>query len=68
MEPQFATISNWTSLSGISRAQTYNLLADGRLRAVKVGSRTLIDVPAGLAWLKAQPAAKITLPCRRKAV
>jgi hypothetical protein len=32
---------------------------DGDLRAIKLGSRTLIDVDAGLAWLRALPSAKI---------
>lgn len=58
MEPQYTTIRGWIELTGISRSQTYNLLADGCIRAVKVGARTLIHLPSGLAWLTAQPAAR----------
>jgi excisionase family DNA binding protein len=67
IQPQFATIKTWVSLSGIGRSQTYNLLASGHLRAVKVGARTLIDAQAGLAWIAAQPAADIRVPCRPRA-
>lgn len=57
--PARATIASWCSLSGMSRSATYEALAAGRLRAVKLGSRTLIDVPHGLAWLDSLPPATI---------
>ena len=46
----------------MSRTGTYHALGRGDLKAVKVGSRTLIDVEAGLAWLRAQPAAQVRAP------
>lgn len=55
--PAFATLSVWRQISGIGRSLTYELLGAGQLRARKVGTRTLIDVSHGLAWLDAQPIA-----------
>ena len=57
--PAFATLADWQRLTGISRSRTYELLAAGHLRAVKLRSRTLIDVEAGLAWMRTLPAAEI---------
>lgn len=59
VQPKYATLETWTALSGISRTKSYYLLAEGKLRAVKAGRRTLIDVDAGLAWLRDQPAPEI---------
>jgi hypothetical protein len=51
--------------SGMSRSGTYEALGDGRLRAVKLGSKTLVDFEHGLAYLASLPAAKITTGRRR---
>jgi hypothetical protein len=66
--PQFATIDNWCNLSGMGRRTVYDELGLGNLKAVKVGARTLIDVEAGLAWLRSQPAPVIRPPQKREAV
>lgn len=47
-------------MTGMSRSVTYEALGRGDLRAIKLGTRTLIDVEAGLAWLASMPAAEIT--------
>jgi hypothetical protein len=60
--PRFTTIELWCAISGLSRRVTYDRLGTGELKAIKVGTRTLIDVEAGLAWLRALPAAKIRPP------
>ncbi len=60
--PKFTSIPQWCALSGMSRTGTYNALGRGDLRAVKCGDRTLIDVEAGLAWLRSLPAAQISPP------
>lgn len=57
--PKFGTIDTWVALSGISRRTTYELLGRGHLQARKVNTRTLINIEHGLAWLEAQPQAKI---------
>ena len=59
VSPKYATISTWRELTGQSRTSTYEALADGKLRAIKLGKRTLIDVEHGLAWLRSLPAAQI---------
>jgi hypothetical protein len=44
----------WAEISGMGRTRTYAAINDGHLTAVKVGRRTLIDVNAGLAWMRGQ--------------
>ena len=53
--PEFEPVPNFSARSGMSRSQIYNLLKTGELHARKVGARTLIDVPFGLAWLRSRP-------------
>jgi hypothetical protein len=67
LSPKFCSIDNWCALSGMGRRVTYAELGVGNLKAIKVGARTLIDVDAGLAWLRSRPAAVIRAP-RSKAV
>jgi hypothetical protein len=66
--PRYARITDWCILSGMSRSCAYEALGRGDLRAIKLGSRTLIDVEAGLAWLATMPAAEITTGRRRRPV
>jgi excisionase family DNA binding protein len=58
-DPHYVTIAEWVSRTGISRAKTYELLADHVLKSHKIGARTLLDFAAGLAWIEAQPAAVV---------
>jgi hypothetical protein len=57
--PELATIDRWTELSGVSRSTTYEMLGAGTLKAHKLNKRVLIDVPAGLAYLRSLPAPNI---------
>lgn len=57
----YATIAAWCRLSGMGRSASYEALGRGDLRAIKLGSRTLIDVPHGLAWLATLPSASVRL-------
>ncbi|WP_428487219.1 helix-turn-helix domain-containing protein [Rhodopila sp.] len=66
--PKFTTIDNWIVMSGMGRRSVYEYLGSGELKAVKVGSRTLIDVEAGLAWLRSRPPAVIRAPRPRQPV
>lgn len=59
MQPEFASIDQWVKLSGLGRTTTYSLISQGKLRAVKAGRRTLIDVPAGIAWINSLPEAEV---------
>lgn len=65
VEPKFGTVDTWCRLSGMSRRITYDKLGLGYLKARKVGSRTLIDIEHGLAWLRSLPPAQFASPRRR---
>jgi hypothetical protein len=65
--PRFATIDRFCALTSMSRRVVYDELGRGNLKAVKVGTRTLIDVEAGLSWLRSRPAAVIRTPKPRNA-
>lgn len=65
--PARATIEGWCALSGMGRSSTYAALARGDLRAVKAGSRTLIDVAHGLAWLDTLPPSHSAKPAKQAA-
>ena len=60
--PKFAPLPQWCAISGMSRTATYNALGRGDLKAIKLGTRTLLDVEAGVAWLRSLPAAQIRPP------
>lgn len=49
--PRFGSIDTWCLLSGMGRRATYDALGHGHLKAVKAGTRTLINIEKGLAWL-----------------
>ena len=53
---KYATPTQWCRISGMTRTPTYEALASGKLRGVKLGRKTLIDVEHGLAWLSSLPA------------
>jgi hypothetical protein len=57
--PRYATIPDWCAISGMGRSNTYVEIGRRHIRAVKLGTRTLIDVEAGLAWLATLPPAEI---------
>jgi hypothetical protein len=52
----------------MSRSCAYEALGRGDLRAIKLGTRTLIDVDHGLAWLASMPAAEIATGRNRRPV
>jgi len=51
----------------MGRRATYDAMGRGDLRAVKAGTRTLVDVEAGLRWLHSLPPAKIRPQKRQQA-
>ncbi len=65
--PAYATVPGWCNISGMKRSTTYHEISRGNLRAVKLGARTLLDVPHGLAWLASLPPATIRLPGTKRA-
>ena len=54
--PIYATVQNFCTMTGISRSTLYEALRDGKVMARKIGTRTLISVKSGLAWIEQQPA------------
>jgi hypothetical protein len=61
--PKYMPIEpDWCRFSGMGRRTTYEKLGSGELKAIKIGSRTLIDVEHGLAWLRNRPPAVIRTP------
>ncbi len=65
--PKFGSIDTWITLSGMSRRAVYDELGRGNLKAVKAGTKTLINIEKGLEWLAALPPAKIKAPRERVA-
>jgi excisionase family DNA binding protein len=63
--PPYTTISHACEILGFGRSKLYELAADGSIRIVKVGGRSLVDIEAALAWMKTLPEAKIS-PVRAK--
>jgi excisionase family DNA binding protein len=51
-------IDDFCRLYGVGRTTAYQEIAAGRLRAVKVGRRTLVTHDAAEAWLAALPEAR----------
>jgi excisionase family DNA binding protein len=66
VEPKLIGISPFMRRYGIGRSSTYELLAQGKLRAVKFGSKVLISVAEADALFDNLPAAKIN-HCRSRA-
>ena len=64
--PRYCSIADWVRLSGVSRSVTYELLGDGKIQAVKLGSKTLINVDSGLKYLSSLPPAEITTGRNRR--
>jgi len=59
--PPFMTINEFHAWSRLGRTKTYEFLACGELRAIKVGRRTLCSSDAARARFAAQPACRSIL-------
>lgn len=58
MEPLAVPIPEAQRISGMSRTGIYRELGEGRLRAVKMGARTLVLVESLRAYVASLPAAE----------
>src|SRR5690348_15981175 len=65
--PIFCKIKLWCAISGMGRSSTYEAIASGFLRAVKLNNTTLVDVEFGLTQLAKLPSARSTIGLRRRA-
>lgn len=52
MEPFALTIRDTTKATGFGKTTTYQLIKEGRLKAVKIGRRTLVTVASIKALLE----------------
>jgi len=59
MGSRYVTFDGFTQRYGAGRTTAYALLSDGKLRAVKCGRRTLIEVASADEYFAALPAASI---------
>ena len=57
--PAYAVMKEAVQISGMSKSAIYEKLGDKAFRAIKVNSRTLIDVQSMLDWMSKLPEAKI---------
>jgi excisionase family DNA binding protein len=60
--PLTLTIHEAVRISGLSRSEIYRRLSDGKVRAVKSGSRTLVLMDSLRAHLATLPAATFRAP------
>lgn len=60
--PAFAVIPKTCELTGLSRSRLYELIGAGAVRAVKAGTRTLVDIASVVAYLHALPPAQVRPP------
>ena len=67
MVPKFAHIGKACELLGFSRSKLYELAGERKLRLVKVGNRSLVDMEHALNWMATLPEADIASPYRLKA-
>jgi excisionase family DNA binding protein len=58
------SIREFCRLYGIGRTAAYDEIADGKLRAVKAGRRTLIPIDDAEAWLTSRPPLGRGVVCR----
>jgi hypothetical protein len=64
--PITATIKRFTELSGISRSRVYELLGDGSLEAIHIGSRRLILLDSYRRLIERQRQAQDIAAARRR--
>jgi len=57
--PPYVAVKQACALGGFGRSKLYELLGLGLVRAVKLGTKTLIDTSTLLAYLESLPAAQI---------
>ena len=60
--PQYASILRASEILGLGRSTIYKLAGQRKLRLVKAGGRTLVDVGHAMQWLLTLPLANIAAP------
>jgi excisionase family DNA binding protein len=57
--PRYAPVDRACELLGFRRSKLYELAGDGLIRMIKVGSRSVVDMEAALAYMATLPVARI---------
>jgi excisionase family DNA binding protein len=66
LEPLLCSIKAGSAVLGVSTRYIVDAIAIGKIKAVKDGRRTLLDVPSLKSYVKSLPAAKGTPLARRR--
>jgi len=66
--PEMVPLTRAPAIFGLSRSCLYRLAGEGRIRMIKIGSRTLVDASTVRAFLAALPEVQLRQDPRRKAV
>lgn len=64
--PEMVPLPRAPGIFGVSRSALYRLAADGKIRMVKMGARTLVDAASVRAFLATLPALEVRHDPRRK--
>lgn len=64
--PEMVPLPRAPAVFGLSRSGFYRLAAEGRIRMVKIGARTLVDAASVRAFLATLPAADFGKAARRQ--
>lgn len=57
--PRYAPIPRAIAITGLSRSTIYKMAGQQKLRLVKAGGRTLVDMEHAMNWMATLPVAKI---------
>ncbi len=66
--PEMVPLPRAPGMFGLSRSGLYRLAADGKIKMVKIGSRTLVDAASVRAFLATLPALEVRQDLRRAEV
>lgn len=64
--PRYAPVPRACDLLGFKRSKLYLLAAEGHIRLVKVGGRSVVDMEAALTWMRSLPTAEIAPSHKRE--
>jgi excisionase family DNA binding protein len=57
--PRYAPIPRAIEITGLGRSTIYKLAGQGKLRLIKAGGRTLVDMDHAMQWMATLPPANI---------
>lgn len=66
LEPEFIPLPRSVAVFGLSRSGHYRLAADGRIRMLKLGARTLVDAESVRGFLATLPPVEVRPDPRRR--